>query len=50
MLNCYHSTATAQRMLRKLETYSETITKLQIQAIILTIDFEKRHQICNKNK
>ena len=39
MLNCYHSAATAQRMLQKLETYSETIIKLQVQAIKLTEEY-----------
>ena len=38
-LNCYHSTATAQRMLRKIETYSEAIIKLQMQAIKLTEEY-----------
>ena len=38
-LNCYHSTATAQRMLRKIETYSEAIIKLQVQAIKLTEEY-----------
>lgn len=39
MLNCYHSAATAQRMLQKLEAYSETIIKLQVQAIKLTVEY-----------
>ena len=38
-LNCYHSTATAQRMLHKLESYSEAIIKLQVQAIKLTEEY-----------
>lgn len=37
-LNSYNSVATAQRTLRKLEIYSETIIKLQQQAITLTIE------------
>ena len=37
-LNSYHSVATAQRTLRKLEIYSETLIKLQQQAITLTIE------------
>lgn len=41
-LNSYHSVATAQRMIRKLEAYSETLVKLQIQAIQLTKAFENR--------
>lgn len=39
MLNCYHSTTTAQRMLRKLEAFSEAIIKLQMQAIKLTEEY-----------
>ena len=42
VLNCYHSTATAQRMLRKLEAYSETIIKLQMQAIKLTEKYSNK--------
>ena len=38
-LNCYHSTATAQRMLHKLESYFEAIIKLQVQAIKLTEEY-----------
>lgn len=38
-LNSYHSAATAQRMLRKLEAYSEAIIKLQVQAIKLTEEY-----------
>lgn len=38
-LNYYHSTATAQRMLRKIETYSEAIIKQQVQAIKLTEEY-----------
>ena len=38
-LNCYHSTATAQRMLRKLEAFSKAIVRLQEQAIVLTIKY-----------
>ncbi|TFH94565.1 hypothetical protein [Porphyromonas levii] len=37
ILNAYHSVTTAQRMLGKLETYSQTLIRLQHQAIILTI-------------
>ncbi len=35
-LNTYHSVATAQRMLGKLETYSLTPIRLQQQAVQLT--------------
>ena len=43
-LNSYHTVATAQRMIRKLEVYSEALIKLQIQAIQLTEAFEKHQQ------
>ena len=43
-LNSYHSVATAQRMIRQLEVYSEALIKLQIQAIHLTIAFENHQQ------
>ena len=42
VLNRYHSTATAQRMLRKLEAYSEAIIKLQMQAIKLTVEYSNK--------
>lgn len=42
VLNSYHSTATAQRMLRKLEAYSEAIIKLQVQAIKLTEKYSNK--------
>ena len=35
-INSYHSVATAQRMLHKLEIYSETLIQLQEKAIKLT--------------
>lgn len=41
-LSSYHTVATAQRMIRKLEVYSEAIIKLQIQVIQLTIAFETK--------
>ncbi|MDD7438875.1 MAG: hypothetical protein PUK66_08625 [Bacteroidales bacterium] len=41
-LNSYHTVATAQRMIRKLEVYSEALIRLQIQAIQLTEAFENR--------
>ncbi|MFQ7709067.1 MAG: hypothetical protein ACLUPC_15605 [Bacteroides thetaiotaomicron] len=43
-LNSYHSVATAQRMIRKLEVYSEALIKLQVQAIQLTMAFEDREK------
>lgn len=43
-LNSYHSVATAQRMIRKLEVYAEAIIRLQVQAVQLTIAFEKHQQ------
>lgn len=42
ILNAYHSVATAQRMLDKLETYSQTLIRLQQQAVQLTELFERR--------
>ena len=43
-LNSYHMVATAQRMIRQLETYSEAILKLQVQAIQLTKTYQERFQ------
>ena len=40
-LNTYHSVATAQRMLGKLETYSQVLIRLQQQAVQLTELFER---------
>lgn len=42
VLNSYHSVATAQRMLDKLETYSQTLIRLQQQVVQLTELFERR--------
>ena len=42
ILNAYHSLATAQRMLDKLETYSLTLIRLQQQVVQLTELFERR--------
>ena len=41
-LNTYHSVATAQRMLDKLETYSQVLIRPQHQAIILTIRIQAK--------
>ena len=43
-LNTYHSVATAQRMLGKLETYSQFLVRLQQQAVLLTKSLESRHE------
>ena len=43
-LNSYHTVATAQRMIRQLEIYSEAIIKLQVQAIQLTMAFDNREK------
>ena len=40
-LNTYHSAATAQRMLDKLETYSQALIKLQQQAVQLTKEYQE---------
>ena len=42
VLNAYHSVATAQRMLGKLETYSQVLIRLQQQAVQSTELFERR--------
>lgn len=47
-LNSYHSVATAQRMIRKLEVYSEAFIKLQIQAIQLTEAYQGLYPIEKK--
>lgn len=44
VLNTYHSVATAQRMLDKLETYSQVLIRLQQQAVLLTKSLESRHE------
>ena len=44
ILNAYHSLATAQRMLDKLETYSQVLIRLQQQAVLLTKSLESRHE------
>ena len=44
MLNSYHTVATAQRMIRQLETYSEAIIRLQVQAIQLTMAFDNQEK------
>ncbi|KGN87837.1 plasmid mobilization protein [Porphyromonas gulae] len=46
-LNSYHSVKTAQRMIRKLEVYSEAIIKLQMQAIQLTMAFDRHQKTSN---
>ena len=43
-LKTYHSVATAQRMLGKLETYSQSLVRLQQQAVLLTKSLESRHE------
>ena len=43
-LNTYHSVATAQRMLGKLETYSQVLIRLQQQAVQLTNTFERKQE------
>ena len=41
-LSSYHTVVTTQRMIRRLEIYSEALFKLQIQAILLTIAFDTK--------
>ncbi|RRD78290.1 hypothetical protein [Tannerella forsythia] len=43
-LNSYHSVKTAQRMIHQLERYSAAIIRLQVQAIQLTMEFERRRK------
>ena len=43
-LNTYHSVATAQRMLEKLETYSQLLIRLQQQAVQLTKSLESKQE------
>ena len=43
-LNTYHSVATAQRMLEKLETYSQVLIRLQQQAVLLTKSLERKQE------
>ena len=42
ILNANHSVATAQRMLDKLETYSQVLVRLQQQAVQLTKSLESK--------
>ena len=44
ILNANHSVATAQRLLGKLETYSQLLIRLQQQAVQLTKFLESRHE------
>ena len=43
-LNTYHSVATAQQLLGKLETYSQILIRLQQQAVQLTKSFGSREE------
>ena len=43
-LNTYHSVATSQRMLEKLETYSQVLIRLQQQAVLLTKSLESKQE------
>ena len=43
-LNTYHSVVTAQRMLEKLETYSQLLIRLQQQAVQLTKSLESKQE------
>ena len=44
VLNTYHSVATAQQLLGKLETYSQILIRLQQQAVQLTKSFGSREE------
>nr|WP_314683583.1 hypothetical protein [uncultured Prevotella sp.] len=43
-LKTYHSVATAQRKLGKLETYSQVLIRLQQQAVLLTKSLESKQE------
>ena len=43
-LNTYHSVATAQPLLNKLETYSQLLIRLQQQAVQLTKSLESKQE------
>ena len=43
-LNTYHSVATAQRLLSKLETYSQLLIRLQQQAVQLIKSLESKQE------
>ena len=43
-LNTYHSVATAQQLLNKLETYSQILIKLQQQAVQQTKSLESKQE------
>ena len=43
-LNTYHSVATAQPLLNKLETYSQLLIRLQQQAVLLTKSLESKQE------
>ena len=44
ILNANHSVATAQRMLEKLEIYSQVLIRLQQQAVLLTKSLESKQK------
>ncbi len=50
-LNTYHSVATAQQLLNKLETYSQILIRLQQQAVQLTKSLESKQEwmLINQN-
>ncbi|KXA31202.1 plasmid mobilization protein, partial [Prevotella corporis] len=43
-LNTYHSVATAQQLLNKLETYSQILIRLQQQVVQLTKSLRDRQE------
>ncbi|MDY5938851.1 MAG: hypothetical protein SPJ29_03740 [Phocaeicola sp.] len=45
VINTYHSVATAQKMLQKLETYSEALIRLQKQTIQITIEYQAQDKV-----
>ena len=43
-LKTYHSVTTAQQLLSKLETYSQLLIRLQLQAVQLTKSLESKQE------
>ena len=44
VLNTYHSVATAQQLIGKLETYSQVLIRLQQQAVLLTKSLKNKQE------
>ena len=44
VLNTYHSVTTAQQLIGKLETYSQVLIRLQLQAVLLTKSLKNKQE------